>query len=49
MFNCNANCNNFNGYNLTCYEIMVTQLEADDLCVTHGGKHEDNGSYNIKS
>jgi len=49
MFNSNAYCNNFNGCDLTCYEIMVTQLEADDLCVTHGGKHEDNGSYNRNS
>jgi hypothetical protein len=32
------NCNDFNGYDLTGYEIMMTQLEADDLCVTQGGK-----------
>lgn len=48
MFNCNAYCNDFNGYDLTWYEIMMTQLEADDICVTDGGKHEDNGSYNKK-
>jgi hypothetical protein len=48
MSNCNAYCNDFNGYDLTWCEIMMTQLEADDLCVTHGGKHGDNGNYNKK-